>query len=177
MNVLQAIRTISFNPSSHDYGIYTYLLPFILVSTVALWLLPGLLAKATSRLVYYIIRRALRGASSSDVVLESGPEGGHVSSSTTTVDGLHKPCRHFTIAACSVHCSGYRLRNFTANAQSLQLRDGPYQLTRLAVEEARLAWPCWQSVQLQARSVRVEVLQRQMPEVRTLRCPCCRIHV
>jgi hypothetical protein len=33
-----------------------------------------------------------------------------------------------------------------------------------------LSWPCWQSVQLQARGLRVELLQRQMPEVGTTRC-------
>jgi hypothetical protein len=62
--------------------------------------------------------------------------------------------------------SGYHLRNFEADAQSLRLRDGPYEVTRLAVAEARLAWPSWQSVQLQARGLRVELLQRQMPQVR-----------
>jgi cytochrome c-type biogenesis protein CcmH/NrfF len=77
MNVFQVIQTFILNPSSHDNGTYKYMLPFILVSTVALWLLPGLLAKATGRLVYYFSRRALRGAASSDVVLESGPEGGY----------------------------------------------------------------------------------------------------
>jgi hypothetical protein len=77
MNVFQFLHRAVINPSSHDYGTFKYLLPFILVSTVALWLLPGLLAKATGRLVSYFSRRALRGAASSDVVLESGPDGGY----------------------------------------------------------------------------------------------------
>jgi hypothetical protein len=81
---------------------------------------------------------------------------------------------HHSTTACFVKRSGYRLRSFTADAQSLQLQDGPYEVTRLAVEEARLAWPCWQSVQLQARGLRVELLQRQMPEVRATRSRCRR---
>ncbi|WIA12622.1 hypothetical protein OEZ85_006279 [Tetradesmus obliquus] len=133
MSLHQTLQTFFINPSSSGHGSFKYLLPFLLVSTVALWLLPGLLAKAAGRLLYCISRRVLKRASSSDVVLERGP-------------------------------AGYHLRNFTADAASLRLRGGPYEVTRLAVAEARLAWPTWQSVQLQARGLRVELLQRQMPQ-------------
>jgi hypothetical protein len=76
MSIYQFIQTFVGDPSTHGHGSFKYLLPFILVSTVVLWLLPGLLAKVAGRLVYYFSRRVLRGSASSDVVLERGPAGG-----------------------------------------------------------------------------------------------------